>query len=278
MEFFRGKKASFIRISMARAKRHFIPGYIWHITHRCHKREFLLKFSKDRYRYLQWLYQAKKRYKLTILNYMVTSNHVHLLVLDTGNRDVIPKSMQLVAGRTAQEYNQRKNRTGAYWEDRYHATAVESGDHLARCMVYIDTNMVRAGVVSHPSMWDFSGYNEIQQPRRKNILIDYERLQGVLNLTTYDQLKYIHRGWIEEYLGSGTKARQAEWTDSIAVGSLEFTEKTKSLLGVKAKGRKIVRGGGGYHLREETTPYMAVFESEKGHIGPQNTYLLNINN
>ena len=33
---------------MARAKRHFIPGYIWHITHRCHKREFLLKFSKDR--------------------------------------------------------------------------------------------------------------------------------------------------------------------------------------------------------------------------------------
>ena len=34
---------------MARAKRHYIPGYIWHITHRCHKREFLLKFSKDRH-------------------------------------------------------------------------------------------------------------------------------------------------------------------------------------------------------------------------------------
>ena len=63
---------------MARAKRHYIPGYIWHITHRCHKREFLLGFSKDRHRYLQWLYQAKKRYGLTILNYIVTSNHVHL--------------------------------------------------------------------------------------------------------------------------------------------------------------------------------------------------------
>ena len=32
---------------MARAKRHFIPGQIWHITHRCHKREFLLKFAID---------------------------------------------------------------------------------------------------------------------------------------------------------------------------------------------------------------------------------------
>ena len=27
---------------MARANRHYIPGYVWHITHQCHKREFLL--------------------------------------------------------------------------------------------------------------------------------------------------------------------------------------------------------------------------------------------
>jgi len=77
---------------------------------------------------MQWLYQARKRYGLAILNYMVTSNHIHLLVVDTGKKDVISKSMQLVAGRTGQEYNQRKNRRGAYWEDRYHATAVESGE------------------------------------------------------------------------------------------------------------------------------------------------------
>jgi len=32
---------------MARANRHFISGYAWHLTHRCHKREFLLKFAKD---------------------------------------------------------------------------------------------------------------------------------------------------------------------------------------------------------------------------------------
>ena len=116
---------------------------------------------------------------MPILNYMVTSNHVHLLVVDDGDRYVIPKSMQLVAGRTGQEYNQRKDRKGAYWEDRYHATAVESGDHLARCMVYLDTNMVRAGVVSHPSMWPFSGYNEIQEPRRKNVLIRLQEAAGV---------------------------------------------------------------------------------------------------
>jgi REP element-mobilizing transposase RayT len=53
----------------------------------------------------------------SVLNCVVTSNHVHLLVRDTG-ANVVAQSMQLIAGRTAQEYNQRKNRQGAFWEDR----------------------------------------------------------------------------------------------------------------------------------------------------------------
>ena len=176
---------------------------------------------------------------------------------------MIPKSMQLAAGRTGQEYNQRKGRKGAYWEDRYHATAVESGEHLPRCIAYIDANMVRAGVVEHPSMWHFSGYTEIQQPRRKNILVDYEKLQGLFGARTYDQLKTSHRGWIDEYLGDGRKGRQGEWTDSIAVGSKAFIEKVKSLLGFKARGRDIVKGDEGYHLQEEAAPYMALLRPKK---------------
>ncbi len=128
---------------MARANRHFVPGHIWHITQRCHKREFLFKFSRDRNRWLQLLFEARKRYGLTILNYIVTSNHIHLILSDTGHGDTISKSIQYIAGRVGQEYNQRKNRKGAFWQDRYHATAIESGEHLWKCLVYIDLNMVR---------------------------------------------------------------------------------------------------------------------------------------
>ena len=45
---------------MARAKRHFLPGHAWHLTHRCHKKEFLLKLVKDRQRWLYWLFQANE--------------------------------------------------------------------------------------------------------------------------------------------------------------------------------------------------------------------------
>src|ERR1044071_9578053 len=88
---------------MPRANRHFLPVYVWHITHRCHQRKFLLKFARDRRRYLHWLFEAKKRFGLCVLDYMVTSKHVHLLIKDTGS-NVIAESMQLIAGRTAQEY------------------------------------------------------------------------------------------------------------------------------------------------------------------------------
>ena len=113
---------------MARANRHFLPGHVWHITHRCHERDFLFKFARDRNRYLRWLYEARKRFGLCILNYVVTSNHIHLLVKDT-EEGVIARSMQLAAGRTAQDYNRRKSRLGAFWEDRYHATAIQTDAH-----------------------------------------------------------------------------------------------------------------------------------------------------
>ena len=98
---------------MPRANRYFLPGHVWHLTHRCHERDFLFKFARDRNRYLRWLYEARKRFGLCILNYVVTSNHVHLLVKDT-DEGVIARSMQLAAGRTAQDYNRRKARLGAF--------------------------------------------------------------------------------------------------------------------------------------------------------------------
>jgi hypothetical protein len=100
---------------------------------------------------------------------------------------------------------------GAFWEDRYHATAVEHSAHLFRCLVYIDLNMVRAGVVTHPSEWPFSGHGEIQEPRQRYALIYYEKLQHLLGIESYDQLKDTHRRWVEESLTSKTNGREHKW-------------------------------------------------------------------
>ena len=246
---------------MARAHRHFTPGQAWHLTHRCHKREFLLKFARDRQRWIQWLYTAKLRFGLTILNYCVTSNHIHLLVYDANGDGSIANSVQLVAGRIAQEYNQRKRRKGAFWEDRYHATAVQTDNHLIKGLVYIDMNMVRAGVVSHPREWPYCGYQEIQGFRQRYTLIDTERLAQIFG-TGRDGLKSLHKTWIDEYLRLKKTERESRWTESIAIGNRDFVEKIQNQLGVKAKGRKIIEKNGSYSLKEEHSPYNKILPSK----------------
>ena len=244
---------------MPRAKRYFLKGYIWHITQRCHKRQFLLRFAKDRKRWIQWLYDAKKRYGLIVLNYNVTSNHIHLLVKDKGN-ETISKSLQLVAGRTAQEYNQRKPRSGAFWNDRYHATAVESGHHLRECMAYIDLNMVRNGVVKHPCQWPFSGYHEIHHYRKRYTIIDKTELMRCLKIDTQEQLIKGLKEWTNEKLAQKDLERQEKWTKSIAVGSTEFLEEIQSHLRSRGSSRQIDMTEGLSCLREPPQkPYGMLF-------------------
>lgn len=239
---------------MPRANRHFVAGQIWHITQRCHSKQYLLRHQIDRRRWLYWLFQARRRYGLSVLNYVVTSNHVHLLVHDRGN-NAIADAMQLVAGRTAQEYNKRLDRTGAFWEDRYHATAVEEDGHLARCMLYIDLNMVRAGAVAHPSEWKTSGYHELMQPRRRGGRLDHKRIAEVLGFGTLFELQQARRRWVDERQASGLDMRNSVWTESVAVGSLDYTLKMRRALALSNPGREPYPEAEGWSLREESEAY-----------------------
>jgi putative transposase len=134
--------------------------------------------------------------------------------------------------------------------------------------------MVRNGVVSHPREWQFGGYNEIQNPRKKYVLINYERLTKLTGFKSYEQLQKIHKEMIEESLIHGDNVRQAQWTESIAVGSKSFTETIKEKMGIKAKGRKLIKAGDDevFQLRETAVSYSAVFNSKKEDIGAENTY------
>ena len=84
---------------MPRAHRYFLPSHVRHITHWCPKKEFLLKFAKDLEKWIKWLFEARKRFGIEILNDVVTSNHIHVLVYCieaicwTKNSDRKPKNL-----------------------------------------------------------------------------------------------------------------------------------------------------------------------------------------
>ncbi|WP_321418704.1 hypothetical protein [uncultured Desulfobacter sp.] len=146
--------------------------------------------------------------------------------------------------------------------------------HLASCLIYIDMNMVRTGVVSHPSEWRWSGYNEIQNPKKRYTIFNYSRLMELLGFESLDVLKEVHGQWIEDSLKKGKLAREERWSRSIAVGSREYIENIQTKLGVKVIHCKIHETQGSFELREDQIPYTVAFGTENEKLRRINTYEL----
>lgn len=253
---------------MPRAKRFFLPGYIWHITNRCVNKEFLLNDDHYKQRVVRWMSEAIERYKIYVLNYAITSNHIHLLLLDeetacSGGFDkpgrtahAIPQAMRLILGRVAQEYNVGQKRVGPLWQDRYHATAIESGYHLLNCTVYIDLNMVRAGVVGHPEDYLYCGFQEIVGRNKTLKVINRERLAAAIGVA-FDNLSDAYRQYVDDTLDRKGKAltRDEKWTSSLAVGDYQFVETFKIKSGIKTFKRHILDEKDVFVLRDSLTRY-----------------------
>ena len=194
-------------------------------------------------------------------------------ILDN-NAGVIARSMQLIAGRTAQEYNQRKDRRGAYWEDRYHATAVQTDHHLARCITYIDMNMVRAGVVSTPAAWKESGLHELLIPPRRYGITNTSALMELLNFSELGKLQQARSQWIESQSSTSNDQRESCWSECLAMGDQAFISEIKEKLGPKAKARDVIEQEGTFMIREESNSYAAHFDAEMGVLRGNNAVYL----
>ena len=211
---------------MPRANRIRGDGGVFHVTHRCHNRAFLLKFARDRDFYRATLRRHIQEFDISVLDYCLTSNHVHLL-LDSRERSEIARLMQVVEGQFALAYNRRKGRENAYWGDNYNATLVEEGDYLWRCLCYIELNMVRCGVVAHPKDWPWVGFHEIMGTRCRYRLIDLERLCWRLRANSLEEVRSNLTASLAEMIAQEQVKREAHWTESLAVGSRRFVEEAQ---------------------------------------------------
>jgi len=119
-----------------------------------------------------------------------------------------------------------------FWENRYHTTVIESGEHLRRCLLYINLNMVRAGVVKHPGEWVRGGYHEIQSLRRRNTILALDVLAEAVET----------RGLEEE-------PRRRE---------RGIYRKTRQMLGMRGRSRDAVPVGDACMLREPQEPMEAI--------------------
>jgi putative transposase len=209
---------------MPRANRFVQPGMVCHLTHRCHNRSFLFRFARDRSEYRERLRLASRQFRVSILDYCLTSNHDHIIAIES-RAGGISRMMQKLEGDFAGYFNRRKQRSGSFWEDRYHCTMVEDGAHLWNCIVYVDLNMVRAGVVSHPRHWDWCGYHELVGEKTRYRLLECDRLLELLAMPDLALFVEEYCARIDQAVATKALKRQESWTESIAVGSQAYVRK-----------------------------------------------------
>jgi putative transposase len=142
---------------MARLPRLTLPGYAHHIIQRGNNRQPIFAASADYGELLGLLEEHARKSGVAIHAYVLMSNHFHLLATPDESQS-IPQMMQAVGRRYVRYFNQRQARTGTLWEGRYRSTLIQSERYLLACMVYIDLNPVRAGLVSDAADYPWSSH------------------------------------------------------------------------------------------------------------------------
>jgi putative transposase len=194
------------------------------------------------------------RFDVSVLDYCLTRNHVHLLV-DAQDKREVSGFMREVAGEFARQYNRRKGRINAVWGDNFHATLVDSGGYLWQCLTYIELNMVRCGVVAHPSQWEWLGYHEIMGRRRRYRLLDLERLCWRMGTSSLEEVRRNLEAKLGEMIKLAELRRQPCWTESLAVGEPAFLERVRPLILSRRETEIVEEGAGLWSLREAGVPY-----------------------
>ncbi len=202
--------------------RYFQKSRTYHVTHRCHNRDFLLKTGIDRDEYIRLMWEAHRKWNLSILSYMITSNHVHLL-LSSPMHEELSSFMAHVSGGIANYHNRRKGRCGSFWEGRYRSTLIQDGTHLSRCILYIALNMVRTGVVKHPAEWDWSSHLELAGKKIRYRLIDMDKLLDKVEASSSEDFASWYEKTIEQKCQQvAILKREPWWSQSSFVGSTDF--------------------------------------------------------
>jgi putative transposase len=114
--------------------------------------------------------------------------------------------------------------------------------------------MVRCGAVAHPQAWRWCGYQELMGLRKRYRVLDVEQLLHLLGGVGLAEFRQHYAALIEAKLAKGAVKREAQWTESIAVGSERFVRSIES----KVRGRQeleIVSAGDCWLLREAERPY-----------------------
>lgn len=213
---------------MGRPPRMTFRGALHHVTMRCNNKEFLFD-DISRANFLDVIVESCKKFNVPLHDYCLMTNHVHLLFTVSAD-DKLSRFMHRVANVFANRFNRKRERKGHLWEGRFASTIVEPSAYLLDCMAYIDLNPVRAGIVSQPFEYPWSGHRDIKR-EDESIIRLHECYLALSTSTANRYTKY------SDLISEKMRHPPQPLADVVFVGSRGFTSRMCNRFEVGA-GRK----------------------------------------
>lgn len=189
--------------------RSFLSGYCYHTTVRCNNRDFLLTRSHCREVLLYAIEQCKAKYDFKLYGICIMSNHVHYLLKPAVPKEM-PKIMHFLNWYSAMCFNRMLNRTGHFWEKRYHAAGFPEDDHrrALNTLRYIHANPKAAGM-QRGFFYDFSNYGSYERLTQDGLT---EWHPAFLALgATLELCAAAYRRFCERYQPRPKSERRSQW-------------------------------------------------------------------
>lgn len=128
-----------------------------HLIQRGNNRQACFASEEDFGTYLAFLKEYADKYRVDIHAWVLMTNHVHLLCIPRA-ADGVSKMMQGLGRRYVQYFNFCNKRSGTLWEGRFKSCLVQNESYVLQVYRYIETNPLRAGMVSDPAEYRWSSY------------------------------------------------------------------------------------------------------------------------
>ncbi len=141
---------------MARKPRIHLPGGLYHVVLRGNGGQDVFLTDADYCRFYLLLQEGTFRFGYRVHAFCLMANHIHL-ALQVGE---IPLSggMQNLSFRYTRWLNWREKSSGHLFQGRYKAVLVDGDTYLLELVRYIHLNPVRAGMVTKPEEYPWSGH------------------------------------------------------------------------------------------------------------------------